>query len=250
MNRIEAFQILGMEAVKDERAIRNAYREKLNITNPEDDPEGFKRLRGAYEEACRYAKEPEEEAGEEKPEDTTISGLWLQKAVKIYGNIRTRQDAELWKKLFDDDAFLSLEEEENCRHKLLSFLAQHYKLPTQIWRLLDKKLNITGDAKALREKFPANFMHYIVSKCERGEDLMFGQFEGAEDADYDLFLEYYDRCWQALQGEKPEEARTCLESADKLGIRHPVMEVCRANLLLKEGRREESVALLEGQLEK
>ncbi len=108
MNRIEAFQILGMEAVKDERAIRNAYREKLNITNPEDDPEGFKRLRGAYEEACRYAKEPEE-AGEEKPEDTTVSGLWLQKAVKIYGNIRTRQDAELWKKLFDDDAFLSLE---------------------------------------------------------------------------------------------------------------------------------------------
>ena len=74
MNRIEAFQILGMEAVKDERAIRNAYREKLNITNPEDDPEGFKRLRGAYEEACRYAKEPEE-AGEEKPEDTTVSGL-------------------------------------------------------------------------------------------------------------------------------------------------------------------------------
>ena len=250
MNRIEAFQILGIAAVKDERAIRNAYREKLNVTNPEDDPEGFKRLRGAYEEACRYAKEPEEAAGEEKPEDTTVSGLWLQKAVKIYGNIRTRQDAELWKKLFDDDAFLSLEEEENCRHKLLSFLTQHYKLPTQIWKLLDKKLNITEDAKALREKFPANFMHYIVSKCERGEDLMFGQFEGAEDADYDLFLEYYDRCWQALQSEKPEEARICLESADKLGIRHPVMEVCRANLLLKEGRREESIALLEEQLEK
>ena len=158
MNRIEAFQILGIEAVKDEKAVRNAYREKLSRTNPEDDPEGFKRLRGAYEEACRYAREPEEAAGEEKPEDTTVSGLWLQKAVKIYGNIRTRQDAELWRELFDDDAFLSLEEEENCRQKLLTFLTQHYKLPTQIWQLLDKKLAITEDAKALREKFPANFI--------------------------------------------------------------------------------------------
>lgn len=250
MDRIEAFQVLGIEAIKDEKAIRNAYREKLGVTNPEDDPEGFKRLRGAYEEACRYAKEPEETAGEEKPKDMTASGLWLERAAEIYGNIHTRQDAELWKELFNDDIFLSLEEEENCRLKLLSFLTEHFKLPTQVWKLLDKKLNITGDAKALREKFPANFMHYIVSKCERGEDLMFGQFEGAEDADYDLFLEYYDRCWQALQNRKPEEARSCLENADKLGIRHPVMEVCRANLLLNEGRREECIALLEEQLEK
>ena len=57
MNRTEAFQILGIEATKDERALKNAYREKLAVTNPEDDPEGFKLLRTAYEEACRYAKE-------------------------------------------------------------------------------------------------------------------------------------------------------------------------------------------------
>ena len=60
MNRIEAFQILGMEAVKDERAIRNAYREKLNITNPEDDPEGFRKLREAYEQALMLLQEERE----------------------------------------------------------------------------------------------------------------------------------------------------------------------------------------------
>ena len=60
MNRTEAFLVLGIEATKEEKAIKNAYREKLATTNPEDDPESFKRLRGAYEEACRYAREPED----------------------------------------------------------------------------------------------------------------------------------------------------------------------------------------------
>ena len=59
MDRIEVFQILGIGETKDEKAIKNAYREKLTVTNPEDDPEGFKRLRGAYDAACRYARETE-----------------------------------------------------------------------------------------------------------------------------------------------------------------------------------------------
>ena len=39
------FQILGIPETKDEEDIRRSYREKLKETNPEDDPEGFKRLR-------------------------------------------------------------------------------------------------------------------------------------------------------------------------------------------------------------
>lgn len=249
MNQTEAFLILGIEATKDERALKNAYREKLAATNPEDNPEGFKLLRRAYETACRYAREEETEVREE-PRDTTPSGLWLEKAVKIYGNIRTRQDVELWKELFDDDIFLSLEEEENCRRKLLRFLTEHFKLPTQVWKLLDRKLSLVRDAKALREVFPANFMHFVISRCERGEDLEFDQFEGPEEADYDQFLEYYDRCWQALHENKPEEAERYLKSADALDIRHPAVEICRANLFIKQGRVEAAVALLEKELRK
>ncbi len=245
MNHTESFIILGIDITKDERAIRNAYRQKLAVTNPEDDPEGFKCLRSAYETACKYAREPEE-APEEKPRDTTPSGLWLEKAVKLYKNIRTRQDVECWKALFDEDIFFSIEEEENCRMKLLGYLTEHFKLPTEVWKLFDQKLSIVRDAKALREKFPLNFVHYIVGRCERGEDLEFSQFEGAEDADYDLFLEYYDRCWQALQEKKLEEAENCVRSADALNIRHPVMEISRANVLVRKGLWEGQKPMEEG----
>lgn len=248
MDRIEIFQILGIEATKDERAIKNAYRERLAVTNPEDDPEGFKQLRAAYEEACRLAKQSDEKTEEEK--DESVSGIWVEKAAVIYRNIHSRQDIAAWEELFEDDCFLSLEEEENCRIKLLRFMMDHFRLPGNVWKLLDKKLGITADAAALRERFPADFIRYILGKCERGEDVEFEQFEGEDEGPYDLFLQYYDRCWQALQSEDLEQARQNIEKADDLGIRHPVMEVCRGELMEKQGRIKEAAELFEGLMDR
>ena len=142
MEPIEVFQILGIEQTKDERALKNAYRDKLAVTNPEDDPEGFKRLRMAYEEACRYAGTPDAEENEEAEptlEDDTPAGQWVRGVRKVYENITDRCDVEKWKALFEADDFLSLEEEENCTTYLLRFLMEHYKLPTAIWKLLMRK---------------------------------------------------------------------------------------------------------------
>lgn len=248
MNRTEAFQVLGIQATKDEKAIKTAYRERLAATNPEDDPEGFKRLRGAYEEACKYAGETGEE--EEKARDMTPSGLWLERAAGLYADIRSRQDETLWRELFDEDVFLSLEDEENCRLKLMGFLTEHFRLPTKVWKLLDKKLSIVAGAKELREKFPAQFIYYIVGKCQRGEDVEFSQFEGPADADYDLFLQYYDKCWSALQEKNDSEARQCLKNADDLGIWHPAMEICRASLYAGQNQMDAAGELLEKLLER
>lgn len=246
MDRKEIFQILGIDFTTDEQAIRKAYREKLSVTNPEDDPEGFMRLRTAYEEARRLDK-LEQTA---KPKDTSPSGLWVEKAERIYENISRRKSVDCWKELFDDDCFLALDEEENCRLKLLNFLMNHFRLPTKVWKLLDQKLDITKgiatkDAASLREHFPADFIRYIRNKCERGEDVDFDRFEGAEDASYDLFLQYYDRCLQAFQEGNPELAEEHIRNADELGIRHPVMEICRAELMVRQEKPQEAIRLLE-----
>ncbi len=245
MQRKEVFQVLGIEETKDESVIKNAYRERLAVTNPEDNPEGFKRLRTAYEEACAYARQPEE-AGERQEEDNTPSGLWVRQAEPLYRDITKRCDVNCWKALFDQDIFLSLEEEENCRYKLLCFLMDHFKLPTEVWKLLDRRLGIVAGASGLRERFPADFVHYIVTKSERGEDLDFSQFEGAPDASYDLYLQYYDNCWNALQEGNLDQAQSYIQNAEELSIFHPVMEVCRAHLLLEREQVQEATDLMEG----
>ena len=50
------WQELGIAPSRDPRAIKQAYAKRLKQVHPEDDPEGFQRLRAAYEWALRQAQ--------------------------------------------------------------------------------------------------------------------------------------------------------------------------------------------------
>lgn len=237
----EAFHILGTAPVKDEAAIKNAYRKKLSSVNPEDDQEGFKRLRKAYEEACSYARKEE---GEKEKEDTTPSGLWVRQAFDLYGRFHSRCDEEAWRRLFQEELFISLEGYEECRKKLLIFFMTHFQFPHKIWQLFDKYLNICEDRNRLKEEFPTDFIQFIVQRCMEKEAVDFSLFQGPDEGDYDLFLNYYREGANALNRQDYEEALQAAEKADATEIFHPYMEIVRALANKGGGRDEEAGELL------
>ena len=51
-----AFAHLGLPADADERAVKRAYAQRLKTTRPDEDPQGFQRLREAYEAALARAR--------------------------------------------------------------------------------------------------------------------------------------------------------------------------------------------------
>ena len=66
MDETISFSILEIEKTKEKQAIQDAYRRLLVKVNPEDDPEGFRKLREAYEQALSLLSEGEEEEKERR----------------------------------------------------------------------------------------------------------------------------------------------------------------------------------------
>ena len=56
MDEKQIWLVLETEPTKEEEQIKQAYRKKLARTNPEDDPEGFKRLREAMSRRCVWRR--------------------------------------------------------------------------------------------------------------------------------------------------------------------------------------------------
>ena len=71
------WQILEIESTTQIDIIRQAYLARLPLCHPETDPQGFKALRQAYEEALRLAVNPVEEADEDRKSTRLNSSHWL-----------------------------------------------------------------------------------------------------------------------------------------------------------------------------
>ena len=61
MEERKAFLVLGAQPGDGEEAIKAAYRKKLKLVNPEDDPKGFQELREAYETALEWIRKPQKQ---------------------------------------------------------------------------------------------------------------------------------------------------------------------------------------------
>lgn len=245
MEAKKAFAILGMEETKEEDAIKEAYRKKLRMVNPEDDPEGFKQLREAYETAISFAGQDD---GQNADADDTPSGLFVQKAAALYSSMKGRQDQAAWEELFLDSAFLDLEEEENCREKLIAFLMNHYYFPTQVWKALDKGLQIVEEKEKLYEKFPKDFIDFAVRKVQRGEDFEFEQLTGRDDADLDGWIFLFSKAGREEAEKNYAAMEETIREAEEKGISHPGLEMMKARLLQEKGEHDSADEIVEGLL--
>ena len=133
------WETLGISPTRDEAVIRKAYAEQARACHPEDDQEGFLRLRQAYQAALAWAEsggdqlsgqgnrsqdnrgdslhqdyededEPEEPAYWRIPEVNELpnpyeNGEAIGKFLELYQGGQ-RKDARLWMDYFTSDAFL------------------------------------------------------------------------------------------------------------------------------------------------
>ncbi|MDR0853493.1 MAG: tetratricopeptide repeat protein [Clostridiales Family XIII bacterium] len=204
-NSNEIWGILGIAETKDEEAIKAAYMTLLPDFHPEDDPEGFQRLRRAYEDAVSFANAPEDD--EEVP-DTTESGLIVSEFKEIVADFVRRLNPSEWQAVLDRDICAGIDMKLEIGEKLLVFLMNDPYLPNEIWKLLDSFFSWSSMADFLKEKFPEGYIDYIVDIAIVNEEIVRAKYIDLSDPslDFEGFLQDYYDLNEAVGEDELEEA--------------------------------------------
>lgn len=191
--------ILGIEPVKDKKAITAAYRKRLLETNPEDKPEEFKALRAAYEEALKQADQPDEVP----VRDESPVGLWMEKVRALYDDFSARIQPEAWRTLLHDEVCIALDKRPMAEEALLKFLMEDYFLPQAVWQVLDDILSLTARREELYENYPLDFVdHAVLNGVRFPASLPYDLFiPGKSGKDCDRYRQLYFKANQADPGE-------------------------------------------------
>ena len=229
------FNTLGIEETKEESEIKKAYRTKLHTVNPEDDPNGFKLLRTAYEEALKYARQKEEE----KSKKLSPVEDFLSRCEQLYKDFYRRIDEYEWERLFSEDICISLESGEEVRRGFLIFLMEHFRLPAPVWKRIDHTFSITGNRRELLELFPEPYVDFLQQVVRYNGALNYELFEGEVGQDIDDYIEHYHKLRQyadlGMQKEAWEEYKIIEESYE---IYHPYTELEKARILYSKEEKD------------
>ncbi|ADL53057.1 tetratricopeptide repeat protein [Clostridium cellulovorans] len=220
MDKKKVFDTLGVDETKDTNIIKKAYRGKLVKVNPEDDPEGFKLLREAYEEAIRLSNIVEEE----EISDTPIS-KWIQRVEDVYKKRSSRINLECWRELFDDEVCKDFDTCNEVMEALLAFLMDHYRLPGIVWRLIVDTFQLTDIKEELYEKFPVDFINYITEDSETKDWISYSEFQGADDGDIDEFIRLYSDFKTLNSENRYDDSEEVLKKLQEIDLWHPYLEV-------------------------
>lgn len=236
MEKYRIFQILEIEETKDKNALKNAYRRKLVKVNPEDDPEGFKELRTAYEEAVALADQPDEEGpveGALTVDDSPV-GQWMSELDEIYGHMSLRTSTEAWKRLLSQDVCLGLDTADEVRKRCLGYLMDHFRLPYDVFGLLNEEFRILEDKNELLEFFPRDFLDYICFEITDGGFIDYSLFEGPDDGPYDEYINCYLDVKRGIDQGEYDQAVGALDHLKEFDIFHPFALVEQLRLAMKD----------------
>lgn len=222
--------ILGITPTEDESIIKHAYLAKLPLHHPEEDPEGFKQLREAMEEALREAK-----AMQQKQEKNTPGQMmgseevrsFLKSAEELYQDFGRRIQPQQWQELLSLPVCRDLESQKEAGWALLGFLMDHFHLPHSCYQVFDQVFGWMEDSDELYQHFPEDFVHYLTDRIQKEDSFRYTLFPIREDFDYDSFCETIFALRRALNNHDKDAAEKALTDLQATGMEHPDLIILR-----------------------
>lgn len=224
------WKILEIAQTSDEDKIKAAYRTKLVKVNPEENPEGFKELRQAYEKALDWAHNA-------KKEKSPLE-QWMYEIEQIYQNFYRRIDEEEWDEQLQNEICTDLDTAEEARMWMIRFLMEHCFLPQFVWKKVWKVFEFEEDKEILTEKVSNDFITYIQYRANNEDYFDYQLFDGPIDADYDTYMRKINLFKSCMDDENLQQAEELIEELEHNEITHPYVriEIVKYYLLSEDER--------------
>jgi tetratricopeptide (TPR) repeat protein len=175
------WNILDIDYNSDLKTIKIAYAKLLKSNNPEDNPEGYQKLRQAYDMAIKNEKRRRENPNkednieiiykEEKIEEPNnlyllINGF-LERLNEIYNDKHLRIDIENWLELMNQEVVWNVESSSIVEDELFNFISKHKFLLTEVWELFETNYHWSSNELELYKRYDKNIVDEIINliKC-------------------------------------------------------------------------------------
>ena len=220
---MDPWVILDIPRTSDKALIKRAYMAQLVKHNPEDDPEGFQRVRGAYEQIVR-----EMETGE----DESPMGVFMKKVEALYADFSQRVSVPMWKELLEDEICTQLATEDEAGMRILEFLMGNWYLPGAVLEVLDSRFGWMSRKQELKREFPVNFLTFVENQIEVDYP-NYSLFE--TDINPDRFIFLFHEAESQINRNNLDGAEALIKEMEETGVKHPCLMQIKSRLALFQG---------------
>ena len=236
---MDSFEILGIEKTDDIKEIRRAYSKLLTKYSPEKDPEGFQRLRAAYENALSIAKN----LGEETEENLSPVDKFMEEFQARYKCFEKRIDIDSWRELLEKDICYNIDTSKEISSRILAFLMDNYNFPSNVWSLFNNYFSWTSKKEQLSNEFPANFINFVMYKINNESTFDYEFLKNCNENEQDLFIAEFRKIDDAIYANDLYNASTSINSAKRICEDHPNLLILIGRYLVISGQLREAEKL-------
>ncbi|WP_046176178.1 tetratricopeptide repeat protein [Domibacillus indicus] len=267
------WDILGIEPVDDPSTVKKAYAKKLKLHHPEDDPEGYQRLREAYDAIRKQLKkglsripekqqaapaqteqapvmtailEPEKAGGREDSEETV--NAFISKVLELYRDVPQRLQLDSWINLLNEPALWDWSFKKKAGTQLFVFLKEHPLLPKDVWLLLEESFQWRESIpEYMLDNDPDLFRFWTSYQKYFGPypSFSFEEIARQEGVDADAFLQKREYALDAFLAGRLTEARLAAEEAFSLFSEDPDLLRLHGEIYIQLGEYEQGALLYE-----